>query len=247
MSPTRLQGVSQSFFLATCNRGRVAMPKAPITWNQGDQQRYFAALKRVQSGLTGKKLVATVINPARNYTRKAIVKTKIGRKATTTEAWWDGATGRYANYIPKGAAFKRTGTTSKLFLAVGSRGAKRRNIGGRGFARQTWYPIAHRLGVTIRGTDDWGTVEKDQGRRKVVAGKRSTRQRGRYADYHVRDTGDNPSAILVNHSDAVVNQDQGSKGLPPRNIHAAGMRAAEKVLDAQLRKMGEQMERTWAR
>ena len=89
---------------------------------------------------------------------------------------------------------------------------------------------------------------QNQGRRKIIRGRVSTRKRGLHADYTTAEKRKtDPYIVLRNFSEAVVNQDQGSKGMPPRHIHKAGMMAADKQVRRELDKLSKRMARAWAR
>jgi len=179
--------------------------------------------------------------PARRYIQVAIKSTKVGKKMAVPKAWWT-PDAKYAKFIDKGRA--RGGSVE---FAVPVKKRTPEPIAGRGFARNTWKPIARRLRVGIHGTNEEYAAYGKRGRFRVMRRMAATNRRGLYADYDIKEDGSSPHFIFTNHSEAVINQDSGSKGMPPRNIHAKGMRAAEKQLEKELERMGMKMERDWVK
>jgi len=211
-----------------------------VQWSERDVRDMNRAIAKLQTEVSGKRQFTAVLYPAREYTKKVISRTKQSTKATVSpEAWWtDDA--RWAQFVFSGKS--RIGFDK---LAVESNRRQRVKVGGRGFAKQTWSPIARALGVTVKGKDET-RADIDAGRRRTSGRFTSAKRRGIYADHTIRDKARFPYIILQNWSPAIVNQDRGSKGMPPRNIHKFGMLAASKNLERQLQKMSRQLGRAWA-
>lgn len=211
-----------------------------ITWDARDQAEFERALAAIARDNSGAKLGRKLYYPARRYVQTVTRSTKIGKRTATPLAWWT-STHRYATWIDKGRA--RGGSSE---FAVPSRLRRPEPVAGRGFARNTWKPIARRMGVTIRGQHEEYAGLK-AGRSRIMKRMTATNRRGVYADYDIDDKGTSPRFVFTNTSEAVINQDAGSKGMPPRHIHAKGMIAAGKQLAKEMDKAGLEMARTWER
>ena len=212
-----------------------------LKWSGHDQRKFIEALKELRRNVKGWRINRMVYYPARHYVRQAARATKIGKKADYPKAWWPDATQEHAQWIDTAKYYKGY----RVSLAVEARRRTREPIGGRGFARRTWTPIADRLSVTLTGPDEWRATTYKRGRQRLNMHSRSAARTRKYLEYKVRMDGEAPYIVIHNKSEAVINQDRGSKGMPPRHIHKKGMTAAYKEVLRQLEDAKKRIGKAW--